>query len=325
MPRSVFPDHWTHAWNWNGLAVSALKAPSLLHQVGVTEEGEAERHQHGTPVVLIHGFGACKEHWRHNIENLRSNRDVYAIDLIGFGASDKPRSALKGEPLDSGSLRYGIELWGQQVADYVSSQIGTSVVLIGNSIGGVVALEAASRLEEAGKPAERVILIDCAQRALDDKFLAEQPPLRRWGRPLLKALVRQRWLTSGLFRTLTKPSVIRAVLKQAYPSGSNVDDELVDILLQPALQQGAEESFRGFINLFNDKTAPDLLAQLKTPVSMLWGIEDPWEPIATARTWQQYPCVEELHELAGRGHCPHDEAPSEVNPLLHSILASRHQ
>ena len=311
MAASPYPSDWLRPWSWGGQPVGAIAAPC-------TASGNQENDP--TPVVLIHGFGACKEHWRHNVEALRAERPVYALDLIGFGASGKPRSRLDGEPNEPGSLRYGIDLWSQQVAEFIAAEIQQPVQLVGNSIGGVVALATARRLEEAGSPATGVILVDCAQRALDDKRLAEQPPLRRWGRPLLKSLVRQRWITSGLFKALTKPGIIRKVLLQAYPSGANVDDQLVQLLLEPALQPGADEAFRGFINLFNDRIAPELLADLNTPVTMIWGQRDPWEPIEEARRWRDYACVRELHELPGLGHCPHDEAPEQVNPLLLSAL-----
>lgn len=314
MASSPFPDAWLGTWTWQNLPVTFLEAP------------DAQADHPATPVVLIHGFGACKEHWRHNIEALRAERPVFALDLIGFGGSGKPRSQLIGEPPTADSLLYGIDLWSRQVADFVTSRVRQPAQLVGNSIGGVVALAAARRMEAAGQPVRRVVLVDCAQRALDDKRLAEQPPLRRWGRPLLKAVVRQRWLTSSLFRAIAKPGVIRRVLQQAYPSGANVDEQLVQILLEPALQPGAAEAFRGFINLFSDTIAPEILAELATPVTMIWGQADPWEPVEEARKWTRFSCVEHLHELPGLGHCPHDEAPQQVNPLLVDALrlADRH-
>ena len=114
---------------------------------------------------------------------------------------------------------------------------------------------------------------------------------------------------------------MRAVLKQAYPSGSNVDDALVQLLLKPSQEPGATESFRGFVNLFDDWLAPQLLERLTVPVRMLWGEADPWEPLEEARRWEQtFPCVLELEVLPGLGHCPHDEAPEQVNPILERWL-----
>jgi pimeloyl-ACP methyl ester carboxylesterase len=62
-----------HTWVWRG------------HTIAYTVAGE------GTPIVLIHGFGASLGHWRKNIPALAAagNR-VYAIDLLGFGDSDQP-------------------------------------------------------------------------------------------------------------------------------------------------------------------------------------------------------------------------------------------
>ena len=44
----------------------------------------------GTPLLLIHGFGASAYHWRYNINELAKTHRVFAIDLLGFGWSDKP-------------------------------------------------------------------------------------------------------------------------------------------------------------------------------------------------------------------------------------------
>ena len=296
-----YPESWLQAWEWQS------------HQVRYITPGLSNTKP---TVVLIHGFGACKEHWRHNVSALASQWDVVALDLVGFGSSSKPKATLDGETPEPGSLRYGIDGWADQVAAFVNEHLKTPVVLVGNSIGGVVALTAAQKLETQGRSAAGVVLVDCAQRAIDDKRVDEQPFGRRLSRPLLKALVKQRWLTTALFRSLAQPPVIRAVLKQAYPTGGNVDDTLVNVLHAATQDAGASESFRGFINLFNDRLAPDILKELSTPVSVLWGSRDPWEPIEEAKAWTSIPCVQSFDSLEGLGHCPHDEAPERVNPLL---------
>ncbi len=270
-------------------------------------------------VLLIHGFGANTNHWRFNQPVLAEQVPTYAIDLLGFGRSDQPQARLNEEPTTNKTVQYCFDLWSQQVADFCQQVIDRPVVLVGNSIGGVVALRAAQRL--GAEHCKDVVLIDCAQRLMDDKQLATQPAWMAWIRPLLKTLVSQRWLSTALFRNAARPALIRSVLNQAYPSGANLDDQLIDLLYQPTQRPGAAEAFRGFINLFDDHLAPDLLATLEQPVHLIWGERDPWEPVAEAHSWaERFSCIRSLQVLPAVGHCPHDEAPEPVNTRLLEIL-----
>ncbi|MGC6482678.1 MAG: alpha/beta fold hydrolase [Synechococcus sp.] len=284
-------------------------------------------------VVLIHGFGANTDHWRHTMPALGRHTPTFALDLIGFGQSSQPCALLNREqnsPNANDDLHYSFDLWGEQVASFCREIVDRPVLLVGNSIGGVVALRAAQLLTNhpGGHPSGSrccgVVLIDCAQRLMDDKQLAHQPAWMAWIRPLIKGLVSQRWLSSALFRNAARPSVIRSVLKQAYPSGANIDEALVDLLFQPTQRQGAAEAFRGFINLFDDHLAPDLLQDLSVPVDLIWGEKDPWEPLQEAERWvQRYAAVRSLSVIAEGGHCPHDEHPEQVNPLLLRCLTQQ--
>ena len=137
-------------------------------------------------------------------------------------------------------------------------------------------------------------------------------------------MVRQRWLSTALFRN-ARPGVIRSVLKQAYPSGANIDDELVDLLLQPTQRAGAPEAFRGFINLFNDHLAPQLMQDLTIPVDLIWGEKDPWEPLMGAQEWKRsIDCIRSLLVIPNAGHCPHDEVPTLTNSHLKKCLGNNH-
>ena len=270
-------------------------------------------------VLLIHGFGANTNHWRFNQPVLAEQIPTYAIDLLGFGRSDQPQARLNDEPATEQTVQYCFDLWAQQVADFCHNVIDRPVVLVGNSIGGVVALRAAQLLGE--ERCKEVVLIDCAQRLMDDKQLATQPAWMAWIRPLLKTLVSQRWLSTALFRNAARPALIRNVLKQAYPSGNNIDDALVSLLLTPSQRPGAAEAFRGFINLFDDYLAPLLLKELSIPVHMIWGEADPWEPVQEAKEWKQkHDCIQSLMVIPHAGHCPHDESPKEVNNQLLLII-----
>ena len=318
MPQSLVPAD--SIWTWKQADGSSLEVAWQCH---------ADTPEHGQKssvpaVVLVHGFGASGNHWRHNLPVLGKYTRTYALDLIGFGESSQPQALLAGEQhgvdraKSSQALIYSFDLWGQQVSDFCNAIVQGPVLLVGNSIGGVVALRAAQLLEDRCKG---VVLIDCAQRLMDDKQLATQPAWMAWIRPLLKTLVSQRWLSTALFRNAARPRVIRSVLKQAYPSGNNIDDQLVELLYKPTQRPGAAEAFRGFINLFNDHLAPDLLDHLQQPVDLIWGQKDPWEPVAEAQEWaKRFSCIQSLKILTNVGHCPHDESPEQVNNELINIL-----
>jgi pimeloyl-ACP methyl ester carboxylesterase len=293
------------------------------HQIGWSLMGDGDPTA-PCAVLLIHGFGANTNHWRFNQPVLAELAPTYAIDLLGFGRSDQPRARLKQEPPDDTAVQYGFDLWGQQVADFCREVIDKPVMLVGNSIGGVVALRAAQLL--GADQCQRVVLIDCAQRLMDDKQLATQPAWMGWIRPLLKAMVSQRWLSTALFHNAARPGVIRSVLKQAYPSGQNIDDELIELLYQPTQRDGAAEAFRGFINLFDDYLAPQLMAKVNSPVDLIWGEKDPWEPIAEAKKWaKDLKCVTSINVIPNAGHCPHDEASSEVNMIFRGLITQQVQ
>ena len=161
---------------------------------------------------------------------------------------------------------------------------------------------------------------------MDDKQLATQPAWMAWIRPLLKTMVRQRWLSTALFRNAARPRVIRSVLKQAYPSGANIDDGLVDLLFQPTQRDGAAEAFRGFINLFDDHLAPQLMENLRVPVDLIWGEDDPWEPLPEAQYWTEaFNCVRSLAVIPKAGHCPHDENPDTFNIIVKKIISNKNR
>ena len=186
--------------------------------------------------------------------------------------------------------------------------------MVGNSIGGVIALKAAEILKDN---CQGIILIDCAQRTMDDKRLKKSDILMNLLRPVLKTIVRQRIISNTLFTRAANPKVIKKILEQAYPTGKNIDKELIEILYQPSQRKNSKEAFRGFINLFDDFLATDLFDKTNAPIQLIWGEKDPWESLSEAREWKkQFRNIKRLDIIDGAGHCPHDEEPEKTNKLI---------
>lgn len=278
----------TKTWMWHGFPI--------CYQT----QGTA-----GCAVVLIHGFGASWGHWRKNIPVLAENCRVYAIDLIGFGASAKPKP---GE-----EIAYTFETWGELIADFCREVVGESAFLVGNSIGCIVAMQAAVHNPDI---ALSVALLNCSLRLLHERKLAELPYYRRMGAPILQRILSIKPLGEFFFNRIAKPRTVRSILLQAYVSSEAVTDELIDILMAPAKDSGAAAVFLAFTAYSQGPLAEDLLPALPCPAIILWGKADPWEPIELGRELAEFPQVIKFIPLEGVGHCPQDEAPELVNPIL---------
>jgi pimeloyl-ACP methyl ester carboxylesterase len=266
----------------------------------------------GPAVVLVHGFGASWWHWRKNIPFLSGNCRVYAIDLIGFGASAKPQP---GEKMD-----YTLENWGQQVADFCREVVGEPAFLIGNSIGCIVAMQAAVSNPDI---VLGVALLNCSLRLLHDRKRVTLPWSRRFGAPLLQRLLSNKAVGEFFFNQVAKPKTVRKILLQAYVNAEAVTDELVDLLMTPAKDPGAAAVFLAFTAYSTGPLPEDLLALLPCPAIILWGTDDPWEPIDLGRELANFPQVQKFIPLEGVGHCPQDEAPELVNPILQEWIGEQ--
>lgn len=263
-------------------------------------------------MVLVHGFGASWGHWRQNIPVLAEHCRVYAIDLIGFGGSAKPTPGEK--------ISYTFETWGQQLADFCREVVGSPVYLIGNSIGCIVAMQAAVDHPDI---VVGLALINCSLRLLHDRKRAQLPWYRSMGAPIVQKLLSVKWIGKLFFSQLAKPKVVRKVLLQAYKHPEAVTDELVDMLMAPAFDAGAVDVFVAFTRYSQGPLPEDLLPLLPCPTIIIWGTEDPWEPIALGREFANYPKVEKFIPIEGVGHCPQDEAPELVNPILLEWILER--
>ena len=299
------PSKTSETWKWKNWKISWS-----LSKLSISEND--------INILLIHGFGASKEHWRHNQDFLSKNYNCYSIDLLGFGQSSQPNALLNYESYRDNSIKYSFDLWGNQIAAFCSEVIKAPVYLIGNSIGGVVALKAAEIIHNQCKG---VILINCAQRTMDDKRLKRSNVLMNLLRPILKTLVRQRIISNTLFERASNPEVIRKILQKAYPSGKNLDKELIEILYSPSQRKNSREAFRGFINIFDDYLATDFFNKINAPIQLIWGEKDPWESLDEAKAWRnKFKNIKRLDVIQGAGHCPHDENPEETNYLVSQFI-----
>lgn len=281
-------------WSWQGFSIR-------YQAMGTT----------GTPVLCIHGFGASSDHWRQNLPALADHHRAYGIDLLGFGLSDKPTP---GQP-----LAYTFETWGQQILDFCREVIGQPAYLVANSIGCIVAMQAAV---DGPDWVKGVVMLNCSIRLLHERRRAEIPWHQRLSTPIVQSILGYPPVGRFFFARIARRNVIRNLLGQAYHRPEAITDELVEAILAPALTPGAADVFLAFVRYSQGPLPEDLLPQLQCPVWIIWGQDDPWEPVALGRSFTTYAAVRAMEELPGVGHCPQDEAPELVNPLVLGWLAA---
>jgi pimeloyl-ACP methyl ester carboxylesterase len=265
--------------------------------------GEAEN---SPPALLLHGFGASIGHWQHNLEFLAAKHTVYGLDLVGWGGSRKP------------DINYDIDLWVAQVYDFWQTFVGQPTILVGNSIGSLVALVAAARHPEMAATIIMVSLPDLsAEQELIPKSL--QPLINGIKRAILNPP-----LLRTLFKIVSRPNVARKWAQIAYANPDRVTDELIDIFLTPAQEREAPAAFvkimQGMISSNFSPNIRQLLPDMKMPMLLIWGCEDRMIPFGTADILLELNPLLQLVTLAAAGHCAHDELPDEVNQIIRNWL-----
>jgi pimeloyl-ACP methyl ester carboxylesterase len=283
-------------WNWRG------------HNITYQQAGDT-----GAAVVLVHGFGASWGHWRKNLPVLGESCRCYAIDLIGFGGADKPTP---------GIVEYTFETWGQQLADFCREIVGSPAFFIGNSIGCIVVMQAAVDYPEL---ALGVAALNCSIRLLHDRKRITLPWYRNYGSMVMQQVLGNQQIGRFFFQQIAKPKVVRNILLQAYRRPEAVTDELIEMLMKPSQDPGAADVFLAFTRYSQGPLPEDLLPRLTCPTVLLWGTEDPWEPVAMGRELANISTVDEFIPLEGLGHCPQDEAPEIVNPILVNWISQSQQ
>ena len=264
-----------------------------------------------TPLMLLHGFGASIGHWRNNMEALAQHHTVYALDLLGFGASEKAIA-----PYDS-------VFWAEQVYDFWQTFIGKPVVLVGNSIGSLVCTAVAARYPQMVKG---LILLN-----LPDSSVLESPEWVKRGFATVAPIARPvtslalwtftlPFVFNPVFRLIRHPRFIRLWAKQAYSNPTVLTEELYEILSRPAFDRGAVRALRSMVvskkRAREDYSARSILPRIEVPMLLLWGERDMMVPPKLAPLFLKHNPNLTLIEIADAGHCPHDEKPEEVNRIM---------
>ena len=282
---------------------------------GFVEVGKLRvHHMHGgrgSPVVFIHGLGSSGYiEWRYNMQQIAARHRVFAPDLPGFGRSEKPRA------------RYGIAYFTRFVERYMQERGLRSAAIVGASLGGRIALELA--LERPALVRKLALINTLGLGRPNIQVTYGLVTIPRVGEALMRvASNAMRW---------APPKMIRRIAARYTGSSSNVERTLYDAYLGHIREMYAADGFHGaYLATVRSLVSPrafmtgeyDMtrrLNELKIPVQLIWGADDPLFPVAHAARAHSLIKRSKLTVIEGAGHTPQAERPEEFNRVLDRFL-----
>ena len=297
----------------------ARRTPTSI-QPGFVDIGSLRvHHMHGgrgSPVVFIHGLGSSGYmEWRFTLEPTAERHRVYAPDLPGYGRTEKPRT------------RYTIPYFARFVERYIENRGLRSVVLVGASLGGRIALEVAL---EHPRLVRKLVLVNTLGLGRPQIRMAQMAyglvTIPRVGEAVM------RFTRDAL--SWASPKMIRRVAGRYAGASSDLERSMDDVYLGNLREMYAGDDFhnaylstvRSLINpraLFggnHDVTAR--LNEIKVPLQLIWGADDPLFPVAHAARAHALVARSRLAVIAGAGHSPQAERPEEFNRVLLDFIDS---
>jgi 2-hydroxy-6-oxonona-2,4-dienedioate hydrolase len=243
-------------------------------------------------ILFIHGLGSSADRWLDIPEALSNYYHTIAVDLVGFGLSDKPAD-----------VNYTIEKFAEFILEFIDKKgLNTDdgkITLVGHSLGGYIAVEFAIRNKEL---IEKLVLIDSSG------FLKGPTPLL------------EQYLYAAKY---TSYDNVRNVFEQLVSQPWKVLPSVIYTFITRINSPGAKYPFESAYK--NSTTTQIDLSRLKSiediPTLIIWGSNDNLIPMEHSNPFKQVlnKCKVEIIEDAG--HAPFAEKPAITCELLHTFLS----
>mmetsp|Transcript_26010 Transcript_26010/g.64209 ORF Transcript_26010/g.64209 Transcript_26010/m.64209 type:complete len:754 (-) Transcript_26010:71-2332(-) len=272
------------------------------------------------PILFVHGFGASADQWHKCMRELSPDYKVFAIDLIGFGHSEKP------------PVSYSQFMWEDLVRDFSLEVVGRPLFIGGNSIGGYTSLSAAAQLKSFCKG---LILLNSAGRIIDnDTHTAENE--KRGG--TVKQTLRDKGVTEAktpppqwaldlagrAIISFLRPNV-ESFCKKVYPNRpEEVGSRLVNNIVRDSKDPGGYSVLAAGFKLPPRADKNELLKEFGGKLLVTQGINDPLGGGVSRQRFEMYSKVHPEQDVRlvsiEAGHCPHDEAAPEVSTAVRKFV-----
>ncbi len=265
-------------------------------------DGAAMRYLHagnGPPLILIHGLMGYSFSWRHAIPALAEKSEVFAVDLLGTGYSDRPAG-----------LDCSLRATAQRLLRFMDAMSASPFDVLGTSHGGAVAMTAAALAPERIR---QLILVD---------------PVNPWsprGRTLAPFLSSP--MIAPLFVSAARHlrCVQKHYFRRLYGDPRRIHPGTLEGYAKPLQLPGSFEYGISILRTWNrdlQDLETDLPRIADIPTLLIWGSRDAAVPPASAERLKQNFRNSQLVMMPGIGHLPYEEAPDEFNRILSEYLFS---
>jgi pimeloyl-ACP methyl ester carboxylesterase len=253
---------------------------------------------HGSKIILLHGGNGSIEFWLYNLPELAKHHQVYAFDMVGSGKSDFP--------IASYSLTYQAEF----LAGFMSALNIDAATLIGNSMGGGVALQFTRLYPDR---VEKLVLVDSMGLGQEISL-----GIRLITLPAIVNLLRPgRWMTP-------------AMLRSNFDRWHQISPEWMELRYQvfaipgrnPVILKIGQSNFN-LRGVRPDVYQPivDSLATIRQQTLIIWGDRDRIIPVKHAYFAAAGLPNSQLEIFPNCGHHPYLEYPAEFNRSVLNFLA----
>jgi len=247
----------------------------------------------GPDLVLAHGWPWWSFSWHRIIPELAASYRVHWYDMPGYGQSEKCADQRTALDVQGGIFAEMLAHWGLSRPRVVAHDLGGATTLRAHLLHGC--------------DFERYVLMNVVA-------------MRPWGSDFFDHMGRNVEAFQGL------PPHIHRALVRAYIGGALVNeiaDEDFDQLAAPWLtEDGAGSFYRQFAEADERYTAElePLFGEVRCPVRIIWGEDDPWIPLDRARALHELMSKAGFETMPGVGHMPQLEAPNDLLSRLKAFL-----
>lgn len=259
----------------------------------------------GLPIVLIHGIGAGSSSfmWRKNFDLLAENFRVYALDLLGFGFSDKPASA-----------PYSAKLYVELISDFIRDIAGDRANIVASSLGAAYAVQVADEHPELINA--MILNVPAGYTTLNTR-----PGMAG---AAFYGLLQSPVLGTSFYNVMASERSIRDYAsKTLFYDYKRVTDRLVANLYATSHQPGAQYAIAAFLSGYLNTDMATVFARLDQPVVLVWGKQDMNAPVAKAIELLQLNPRARLEVFDFCRMMPEQEHPEKFNGLVLESFRTR--